>query len=124
VPSLRTATKLARGLRQLRDDADTPSYLHLVSAGASNPTTRVEYALRADESPSEAHVRQIMAYYLTVRVDRLPRSAVAAEPIERPDRSPMPPKGTVGIKADVVQSGGAGRPTGPRRPIEPRKGRY
>ena len=34
MPSLGTATKLARGLRELRDDADTPQYLRLVSAGA------------------------------------------------------------------------------------------
>ena len=49
MPSLGTATKLARGLRELRDDADTPQYLGLVAAGATNPTARVEYALRADE---------------------------------------------------------------------------
>ena len=32
-PSLGTATKLARGLRELRDDADAPQYLGLVSSG-------------------------------------------------------------------------------------------
>ena len=37
MPSLGTATKLARGLRELRDDADTPQYLGLVAAG---PPTR------------------------------------------------------------------------------------
>src|SRR5438270_3441277 len=31
MPSLGTATKLARGLRELRDDADTPQYLRLRS---------------------------------------------------------------------------------------------
>ncbi len=49
MPSLGTATKLARGLRELRDDADTPQYLGLVASGPTNPTARVEYALRADE---------------------------------------------------------------------------
>src|SRR6476620_2147821 len=73
MPSLGTATKLARGLRELRDDADTPQYLRLVSAGATNPTTRVEYALRADEWLSEPQVRQVMEYYLAVRVGRLGR---------------------------------------------------
>ena len=34
MPSLGTATKLARGLRELREDADTPQYLGLVTAGA------------------------------------------------------------------------------------------
>jgi transcriptional regulator with XRE-family HTH domain len=68
MPSLGTATKLARGLRELRDDADTPAYLGLVAAGPANPTARVEYALRADDLLSEPQVRQIMEYYLAVRM--------------------------------------------------------
>ena len=74
MPSLGTATKLARGLRELRDDADTPQYLGLVAAGATNPTARVEYALRADDLLTEAQVRQIMEYYLAVRMRRFGRS--------------------------------------------------
>ena len=74
MPSLGTATKLARGLRELREDADTTQYLGLVAAGSSNPTARVEYALRADELLSEAQVRQIMEYYLAVRMRRYGRS--------------------------------------------------
>ena len=73
MPSLGTATKLARGLRELRDDTDTPQYLRMVSAGATNPTTRVEYALRADDWLTEAQVRQIMEYYLAVRIGRMGR---------------------------------------------------
>jgi transcriptional regulator with XRE-family HTH domain len=86
MPSLGTATKLARGLRELRDDADTPQYLRLVSAGATNPTTRVEYALRADEWLSEAQVRQIMEYYLAVRIGRLGRPGQPSEGGERGER--------------------------------------
>ncbi len=74
MPSLGTATKLARGLRELRDDADTPQYLGLVAAGATNPTARVEYALRADDLLSEPQVRQIMEYYLAVRMRRFGRA--------------------------------------------------
>ena len=74
MPSLGTATKLARGLRELRDDADTPQYLGLVASGATNPTARVEYALRADELLSEPQVRQIMEYYLAVRMRRFGRA--------------------------------------------------
>jgi transcriptional regulator with XRE-family HTH domain len=74
MPSLGTATKLARGLRELRDDADTPQYLGLVASGAANPTARVEYALRADELLSEPQVRQIMEYYLAVRMRRYGRA--------------------------------------------------
>jgi transcriptional regulator with XRE-family HTH domain len=88
MPSLGTATKLARGLRELRDDADTPQYLRLVSAGATNPTTRVEYALRADEWLSEAQVRQIMEYYLAVRIGRLGRPGQATESGDRVGQRP------------------------------------
>ena len=83
MPSLGTATKLARGLRELRDDADTPQYLGLVAAGASNPTARVEYALRADELLTEAQVRQIMEYYLAVRMRRFGRAFQPNEPADR-----------------------------------------
>ena len=70
MPSLGTATKLARGLRELRDDADMPSYLGVVSSGAANPLARVEYALRSDDYLSEAQVRQVMEYYIAVRTRR------------------------------------------------------
>jgi transcriptional regulator with XRE-family HTH domain len=79
MPSLGTATKLARGLRELRDDADTTQYLGLVGTGSTNPTARVEYALRADELLSEAQVRQIMEYYLAVRMRRYGRSIQPTE---------------------------------------------
>jgi len=75
-PSLGTATKLARGLREIRDDADAPQYLGLVSGGTTmNPTARVEYALRADDALGEAQVRQVMEYYLAVRMRRYARPA-------------------------------------------------
>ena len=51
--------------------------------GPQNPTARVEYALRADEALSEPQVRQIMEYYLAVRVRRFARtysSVGSAEP--------------------------------------------
>lgn len=102
MPSLGTATKLARGLRELRDDADTPQYLGLVAAGSTNPTARVEYALRADDLLSEPQVRQIMEYYLAVRMRRFGRafpggssatgSSSSSERNERSDR----PMGAIG----------------------------
>ena len=79
MPSLGTATKLARGLRELRDDADTPAYLGMVTSGTTNPTARVEYALRADDLLSEPQVRQIMEYYLAVRMRRYGRSFQGGE---------------------------------------------
>ena len=74
MPSLGTATKLARGLREIHDDAELPATLGVVNSGPSNPTARVEYSLRADEVLSEAQVRQIMEYYLAVRMRRLGRT--------------------------------------------------
>ena len=41
MPSLGTAQKLARGLRELRDDSDASMVLGVVSAGAQSPTARV-----------------------------------------------------------------------------------
>jgi transcriptional regulator with XRE-family HTH domain len=79
MPSLGTATKLARGLREIREDADTPQYLGLVTSGSANPTARVEYALRADEALGEPQVRQIMEYYLAVRMRRFGRVFHAAD---------------------------------------------
>jgi transcriptional regulator with XRE-family HTH domain len=71
MPSLGTATKLARGLRELGENDDGPQYLGLMGGGVQNPTARVEYSLRADEALSEAQVRQVMEYYLALRMRRL-----------------------------------------------------
>jgi hypothetical protein len=59
-----------------------------------NPTARVEYALRADEALSEPQVRQIMEYYLAVRMRRYARPVVQAPRPGIQDRSmvrPAPP---------------------------------
>jgi transcriptional regulator with XRE-family HTH domain len=102
-PSLGTATKLARGLRELRDDADAPQYLGLVSSGATiNPTARVEYALRADEALAEPQVRQVMEYYLAVRMRRFARPIVpvpsrSASLPERPQGRHAPLASVVGL---------------------------
>ena len=83
-PSLGTATKLARGLRELHDEADTPHYFGMVQSTASHPTARVEYSLRADDALGEPQVRRIMEYYLAVRMRRLnSRPAALAEQARR-----------------------------------------
>ncbi len=105
-PSLGTATKLARGLRELRDDADAPQYLGLVSSGATvNPTARVEYALRADDALGEPQVRQVMEYYLAVRMRRFARPVNAAPRQGLPERpmgrsGPTPLASVVGLPTD------------------------
>ncbi|HXG40727.1 MAG TPA: helix-turn-helix transcriptional regulator [Candidatus Limnocylindrales bacterium] len=79
MPSLGTATKLARGLREISDDSEAPIYLGQLGSGTSNPIARVEYALRADDTLTERQVRQIMEYYLAIRMRRLSRTYAAAE---------------------------------------------
>jgi transcriptional regulator with XRE-family HTH domain len=110
MPSLGTATKLARGLRELRDDADTPQYLGLVAAGSTNPTARVEYSLRADELLSEPQVRQIMEYYLAVRMRRYGRTFQSSEPTNGTERTttearPLRPSSGNGSSASPVGAG-------------------
>ncbi|MFL5778548.1 MAG: helix-turn-helix domain-containing protein [Chloroflexota bacterium] len=119
MPSLGTATKLARGLRELRDDADTPQYLGLVAAGTTNPTARVEYALRADDLLTEPQVRQIMEYYLAVRMRRFGRAFQASEPTA-PDRAPERAAGrSANGSASPVVAGVSAAPGGMRsaRPV-------
>ncbi|MDQ3408311.1 MAG: helix-turn-helix domain-containing protein [Chloroflexota bacterium] len=89
-PSLGTATKLARGLRELGDEADTPHYFGMVAAAASHPTAGVEYALRADDALNEPQVRQVMELYIALRMRRLSLGpsgpvlrAVSSEPPKR-----------------------------------------
>jgi transcriptional regulator with XRE-family HTH domain len=74
MPSLGTATKLARGLREIRDEADGPAYFASLASRHLMPTTRVEYALRGDEVLTENDVRELMHAYITLRARRL-RSA-------------------------------------------------
>jgi transcriptional regulator with XRE-family HTH domain len=99
MPSLGTATKLARGLRELRDDGDMPAYLPFVTSGTTNPVARVEYALRSDDVLSEPQVRQIMEYYLAVRMRRFGARPPTDASLRGPDHAP----------AGSVQPSSAGR---------------
>jgi transcriptional regulator with XRE-family HTH domain len=118
MPSLGTATKLARGLRELRDDADTPAYLGLVTSGTTNPTARVEYALRADDLLTEPQVRQIMEYYLAVRMRRYGRTyqgdpnATGGSGADRSSEHALRPTSSVTSAVSSTSSYGNGRPSG------------
>ncbi len=79
IPSFDTATKLARGLREIHDDADAAQYLRLVTATTTNPTARVEYSLSADSLLTDEQVRRIMEHYLRIRMQRL-NGRLQAEP--------------------------------------------
>src|SRR6476620_11060435 len=86
-PSLGTATKLARGLREVRDESETPHYFGLVASTTSHLTARVEYALRSDDLLTEPQVRQVMEYYLALRM----RRPAASRPVQgMPARPSMP----------------------------------
>jgi transcriptional regulator with XRE-family HTH domain len=70
MPSLGTATKLARGLREIHDEAEGPGYFASLQARQQLPTARVEYALRGDDVLTEADVRELMQAYISVRSRR------------------------------------------------------
>jgi len=67
MPSLGTATKLARGLREIHDESEGPTYFSGLAARQLMPTSRVEYALRGDELLTESDVRELMQAYIAVR---------------------------------------------------------
>lgn len=78
MPSLGTATKLARGLREIREESDGPAYFASLNNRHVLPTTRVEYALRGDDALTETDVRELMQSYIAVRLRRMrtsPRGA-------------------------------------------------
>jgi transcriptional regulator with XRE-family HTH domain len=113
MPSLGTATKLARGLREISDESDTSAALSVVSMGPQNPTARVEYSLRADEALTEPQVRQIMEYYLAVRVRGFARtftSVGAGEPGNSNGSGMTASYGSPYVRA-VGMAGGASAPT-------------
>ncbi|CAN5833791.1 hypothetical protein BH20CHL8_BH20CHL8_05200 [soil metagenome] len=71
MPSLGTATKLARGLREIPDDGDGQAYFATLSRSQLLPTVRVEYALRGDEALTESDVRDLMQAYILARSRRV-----------------------------------------------------
>lgn len=82
MPSLGTATKLARGLREISDESEGPAYFaSLNTPRAVLPTTRVEYALRGDDVLTDTDIREIMRAYIGVRTRRLRSSGNGVEPV-------------------------------------------
>src|SRR5262245_53720327 len=129
MPSLGTATKLARGLRELGENDDGPQYLGLMGGnGVQNPTARVEYALRSDEALGESQVRQVMEYYLAVRMRRVGATYSAgptAVPQVDPNRSagrPLAPavNGPIVSRPALVAGGSRVSTLQNRAPMAPR----
>ena len=71
MPSLGTATKLARGLREIHEESDGPAYFASVAGRQMLPTARVEYALRGDDLLQESDVRELMGVYISARSRRM-----------------------------------------------------
>ena len=71
MPSLGTATKLARGLREIGEESDGPAYFATLANRQLLPTTRVEYALRGDDVLTERDVRELMQAYIAARSRRM-----------------------------------------------------
>jgi transcriptional regulator with XRE-family HTH domain len=116
-PSLGTATKLARGLRELRDESETPHYFGLVASTTSHPTARVEYALRSDDLLSEPQVRQVMEYYLALRMRRLAASRQPGVPAS----TGLGPRPTLTAQAPMTQRPGLpGSRVGSAASVQPR----
>ncbi len=128
MPSLGTATKLARGLRELGENDDGPQYLGLMGGGVQNPTARVEYALRADEALSEAQVRQVMEYYLAVRMRRMGSAFTShdggqlqrTDPSRAADQRQYSPTHTPVVPRPALVAGGSRVAVDTRTPITPR----
>ena len=80
MPSLGTATKLARGLREIRDETDGPAYFASVAARQMLPTARVEYALRGDDLLNESDVRDLMQVYISTRSRRMRENGNGGNP--------------------------------------------
>ncbi len=80
MPSLGTATKLARGLREIRDESEGPAYFASLSARQVLPTARVEYALRGDEALTDGDVRELMQSYITTRNRRIQATGAGGAP--------------------------------------------
>ena len=78
MPSLGTATKLARGLREIHDENEGPAYFASLSARQLLPTARVEYALRGDDVLTESDVRELMQAYISLRTRRLQASGAGS----------------------------------------------
>lgn len=71
MPSLRTATKLARGLREIGAESEGLAYFAAQPNRTALPHARVERALRGDDALTEADVRELMRTYIGVRRRRV-----------------------------------------------------
>ena len=101
MPSLGTATKLARGLREIHDEAEGPAYFASLTARQLLPTARVEYALRGDDALTEGDVRDLMQAYISVRSRRMRDNGSAPNGSPAPSTKPHGEAGNEEVGAGV-----------------------
>ena len=97
MPSLGTATKLARGLREIHDENEGPAYFASLAARQLLPTARVEYALRGDEALNDSDVRELMQQYIGMRNRRLRVNGPTAAPVNGSRTDEGEPVGASGV---------------------------
>jgi transcriptional regulator with XRE-family HTH domain len=84
-PSLDTATKLAKALRQADGEFDTADFFDRTPEEALFPARRVEIALRSDELLDDASVVDLMKIYLQTRRKRQTTSTTTGPPSNHPE---------------------------------------
>ena len=97
MPSLGTATKLARGLREIHDENEGPAYFASLAARQLLPTARVEYALRGDDALTDSDVRELMQMYIGTRNRRLRVNGPTATPVNGSRTDEGEPVGAAGV---------------------------
>jgi transcriptional regulator with XRE-family HTH domain len=66
-PTLQTAVRLARVVRDTADESSATRFFGSLTAESLDPVREVERALRADGSLEDEDVRRVMQVYLTAR---------------------------------------------------------
>jgi transcriptional regulator with XRE-family HTH domain len=66
-PTLRTAVRLARVVRESADESSAIRFFGSLTAESMDPVREVERALRADDTLRDDDVRRVMKVYLTAR---------------------------------------------------------
>ena len=77
-PTLRTAVRLAKVVRDNADESSATRFFGALTAESLDPVREVERALRGDDSLDDEGVRRIMQVYLAART--APEATSAARP--------------------------------------------
>ena len=79
-PTLRTAVRLARVVRDTADESSATRFFGSLTAESLDPVREVERALRADGHLDDKDVRKVMRVYLQTR--HVPPDGVGGSPVD------------------------------------------